>query len=108
MHARCADVFRLRTRDEWTALFDGSDACAGPVLTFTEAAEHPHNAARGTFFRQDGVLQAAPAPRFGRPPAARPRPPGAPGPDTHAVLGESAATDREVRQWQPTAPPTPC
>jgi len=100
MHARCAEVFRLRTRDEWTALFEGSDACAGPVLTFTEAAEHPHNAARGTFFKQDGVLQAAPAPRFSRTPAARPRPPGAPGADTHAVLVESGATDEEVRQWQ--------
>jgi alpha-methylacyl-CoA racemase len=100
MHARYEEVFRLRTRDEWTALFDGSDACAGPVLTFTEAAEHPHNAARGTFFRQDGVLQATPAPRFGRTPAAKPRPPGAPGADTHAVLKESGATDEEIRQWQ--------
>jgi alpha-methylacyl-CoA racemase len=100
MHARYAEVFRLRTRDEWTALFEGSDACAAPVLTFTEAAEHPHNAARATFFRQDGVLQAAPAPRFGRTPAARPRPPGAPGADTHAVLKESGATDQEVGQWQ--------
>jgi alpha-methylacyl-CoA racemase len=100
MHARYAEMFRLRTRDEWTVLFEGSDACAGPVLTFTEAAQHPHNAARGTFFRQDGVLQAAPAPRFGRTPAARPRPPGAPGADTQAVLKESGATDEEVRQWQ--------
>jgi alpha-methylacyl-CoA racemase len=100
MHARYAEVFRLRTRDEWTALFEGSDACAGPVLSFTEAAEHPHNTARGTFFEQDGVLQAAPAPRFGRTPAARPRPPGAPGADTHAVLKESGATDEEVRRWQ--------
>jgi alpha-methylacyl-CoA racemase len=100
MHARYAEVFRLRTRDEWMALFDGSDACVGPVLSFTEAAEHPHNAARDTFFRQDGVLQAAPAPRFGRTPVARPRPPGAPGADTHAVLKESGATDEQVRQWQ--------
>jgi alpha-methylacyl-CoA racemase len=100
MHVRYAEVFRLRTRDEWTAVFAGSDACVGPVLTFTEAAAHPHNAARGTFFRQDGVLQAAPAPRFGRTPAARPRPPGAPGADTHAVLKESGATDDEIRQWQ--------
>jgi len=99
MHTRYAEVFRLRTRDEWTTLFEGSDACAGPVLTFTEAAEHPHNAARGTFFKQDGILQAAPAPRFGRTPAARPRPPGAPGADTHTVLVESGATDEEVRQW---------
>ena len=100
MHERYTELFRMRTRDEWTALFDGSDACAVPVLSFTEAAEHPHNTARGTFFRQDGVVQAAPAPRFGRTPAARPRPPGAPGADTHAVLKESGATDEEVRHWQ--------
>jgi alpha-methylacyl-CoA racemase len=100
MHARYAEVFCLRTRDEWMALFEGSDACVGPILSFTEAAEHPHNAARGTFFRQDGVLQAAPAPRFARTPAGRPRPSGALGADTHAVLMESGATDEEVRQWQ--------
>jgi alpha-methylacyl-CoA racemase len=100
MHARYAEVFRLRTRDEWTTLFEGSDACVGPVLSFTEAAEHPHNTARGTFFRQDGVLQAAPAPRFGRTPAARPRSPGAPGADTRAVLAESGATDEEIQRWQ--------
>jgi len=100
MHERFTEVFRLRSRAEWTALFDGSDACAGPVLSFTEAAEHPHNLARGTFFKQDGVLQAAPAPRFGRTPAARPRPPGAPGADTYVVLSESGATDEEVRHWQ--------
>jgi len=100
MHSCYAEVFSRRTRDEWTALFEGSDACASPVLNFTEAAEHPHNFARGTYFRQDGVLQAAPAPRFGRTPAVRPRPPGAPGADTHAVLKESGATDEEVRQWQ--------
>jgi alpha-methylacyl-CoA racemase len=100
MHASYAEVFRRRTRDEWTALLEGSDACAGPVLSFTEAAEHPHNIARGTFFRLDGVLQAAPAPRFGRTPPARPRPPGAPGADTHDVLVESGATDEEIQQWQ--------
>jgi alpha-methylacyl-CoA racemase len=100
MHERYTELFRMRTRDEWTALFDGSDACAVPVLSLTEAAEHPHNTARGTFFRQDGVVQAAPAPRFGRTPTARPRPPGAPGADTRAVLAESGATDEEIQHWQ--------
>ncbi len=99
MHARYAQVFRQRKRDEWAALLEGSDACAGPVLSFTEAAEHPHNTARGTFLRQDGVLQAAPAPRFGRTPAGRPRPPSAPGADTRAVLAESGATNEELERW---------
>lgn len=95
-----AGVLRQRTRDEWVALFAGSDACVHPVLSFGEAADHPHNAARATFFRQEGVLQAAPAPRFGRTPAARPRPPGAPGAETVAMLAECGATDAELQRWR--------
>ncbi len=39
---RLAAVFRTRTRDEWTTLFEGTDACVAPVLDFTEAPHHPH------------------------------------------------------------------
>lgn len=56
--------FRTRTRDEWTAVFDGSDACVAPVLSLTEAPAHPHLAARGTFTDHGGITQPAPAPRF--------------------------------------------
>ena len=70
-HALFEAAFRTRTRDEWAALFERTDACVAPVLSPNEAAEHPHNRARGTFIRPDGVLQAAPAPRFSRTPAAR-------------------------------------
>jgi alpha-methylacyl-CoA racemase len=66
--------FAERTRAEWTAVFDGLDACVAPVLTPAEAPSHPHNRARGTFVEVDGVPQPAPAPRFGRTPAAVPRP----------------------------------
>jgi alpha-methylacyl-CoA racemase len=38
----------------------------------TEAPEHPHLAARGTFTEVDGIVQAAPAPRFSRTPADAP------------------------------------
>jgi alpha-methylacyl-CoA racemase len=100
MHARYAEVFRRRTSAEWMALFEDSDACAAPVLTFSEAAEHPHNVARGTFINPGGVLQAAPAPRFGRTPAARPRPPAAVGQDTYAVLRECGVTDEEFLAWK--------
>lgn len=55
-----------KTRDEWCAIFDGSDACVAPVLAMREAPEHPHNKARGTFVERDGILQPAPAPRFSR------------------------------------------
>ncbi|GAA5085253.1 alpha-methylacyl-CoA racemase [Thermocatellispora tengchongensis] len=61
---RLAAEFRSRTRAEWEAVFDGSDACVSPVLSMGEAAEHPHNKARGTFLRVGEVLQPAPAPRL--------------------------------------------
>jgi alpha-methylacyl-CoA racemase len=58
--------FKERTQAEWAAVFDGTDACCAPVLPLTEAARHPHLAARGTYVERDGVLQPAPAPRFSR------------------------------------------
>ncbi len=70
---RMADVFRTRTRDEWCALLEGSDACFAPVLDWDEAPRHPHNLARETFVTQDGVVQPAPAPRFSRTPASPPQ-----------------------------------
>lgn len=62
--AQFAAIFATRSRDEWAGTFDGTDACVTPVLSFTEAAEHPHMAQRGNLERRDGVLQAGPAPRF--------------------------------------------
>ncbi|MFF3377396.1 CaiB/BaiF CoA transferase family protein [Streptomyces sp. NPDC002680] len=56
--------FKSRTRDEWTAVFEGSDACVAPVLSLREAPHHPHLAARGTFTDHGGITQPAPAPRF--------------------------------------------
>ena len=64
LKVRLADLFRTRTRDEWCSLLEGSDACVTPVLDWDEAPEHPHNRARGTFARDAGLLQPAPAPRF--------------------------------------------
>lgn len=58
--------FLSRSREEWVSLLEASDACAAGVLSFTEAAEHPHLKARGTFVKVDGVVQPSPAPRFSR------------------------------------------
>ncbi len=74
--------FATRTRAEWTELFEGTDACVAPVLRLSEAPEHPHVAARGTFVERDGVAQPAPAPRFSRTVAGLGLPP-APRPGTH-------------------------
>jgi len=61
-----AAIFAQRTRDEWAATFRGTDACVTPVLTFEEADADPQLAARGTFNRDHGHLETAPAPRFSR------------------------------------------
>ncbi|MDQ2095528.1 CaiB/BaiF CoA transferase family protein [Rhodalgimonas zhirmunskyi] len=95
-----AEVFRQKTRDEWTAIFDGSDACATPVLTWSEAPKHPHLAARGTFTQVNGVTQAAPAPRFSRSQPAAPQSPVAPGADTATVLRELGYDEATITRLQ--------
>ncbi|MBC2876876.1 MULTISPECIES: CaiB/BaiF CoA transferase family protein [Streptomyces] len=80
-----AERFRGRTRAEWTAVFEGTDACVAPVLSLREAPGHPHLAARGTFADRDGVVQPAPAPRFSATPGSLRRPPAPPGAHTEEV-----------------------
>eukprot|EP00903_Cladosiphon_okamuranus_P020441 g18761.t1 len=65
-------IFRTRTRDEWDELLMGSDACYAPVLSLTEAPDHPHNTARGTFTTAGGIVQPGPAPRYSRSPTVPP------------------------------------
>ncbi|MDP4975557.1 MAG: CoA transferase [Candidatus Nanopelagicales bacterium] len=72
LRERFAHAVATRTRDDWAALADGTDACVAPVLSMSEAPQHPHLAARGTFAEVDGIMQAAPAPRFSRTPADAP------------------------------------
>ena len=79
LRARLAAQFRTRTRDEWCAILEGTDACVAPVLSLVEAPAHPHNQARATFVDVAGVTQPAPAPRFSRTPCATPTPAAAPG-----------------------------
>jgi alpha-methylacyl-CoA racemase len=68
LREKLAARIRTRTRDEWNRVFEGTDACFGPVMSMTEAPAHPHNVARRTFIEREGVVQPAPAPRFGRTP----------------------------------------
>ena len=69
LKARLTALFLTRTRDEWCALMDGTDICFAPVLSLTEAPQHRHNVARGTFVEDGGIIQPAPAPRFSVTPA---------------------------------------
>jgi alpha-methylacyl-CoA racemase len=95
LKARIAEVFRSKTRDEWCALMEHTDVCFAPVLTMSEAAEHPHNVARQMILDIDGVKQPAPAPRFSRTPGEIVRPPAHPGQHTREVLADfGVASDR--------------
>ncbi len=72
LRERLAALFATQPRAHWTALLEGSDACFAPVLTPREALVHPHLAARAVYGERDGVLQAAPAPRFSATPSGPP------------------------------------
>lgn len=85
---RLTEIFRSKTRDDWCELMEHTDVCFAPVLTMSEAYEHPHNVARGTFLDLDGVRQPAPAPRFSRTPGEIARPPAHPGQHSREVLTE--------------------
>lgn len=85
LREQTAARFKSRTRDEWTALFEGSDACVAPVLSLREAPHHPHLAARGTFTDHGGITQPAPAPRFSATPTRVRTGPARPGADTGTV-----------------------
>ncbi|MGY0499360.1 CaiB/BaiF CoA transferase family protein [Nocardia sp. FBN12] len=61
-----ATAFRSRTMSEWAKIFDGSDACVTPVLTYSEALVHPHMRGREVHTRINGIDQPRPAPRFSR------------------------------------------
>jgi len=102
MKERVAAVVKSKTRDEWTAAFDGTDACVAPVLTPWEAPSHPHNRARSTFVEVDGVMQPAPAPRFSRTPSSISRPPSVPGGDTVSGLLEWGVDEGTVAKLRET------
>lgn len=63
-----AALFHTKTRDEWCTLLEGTDACFAPVLSYAESLQHPQMTARESYVEADGLLQAAPAPRFSRTP----------------------------------------
>ena len=100
LKARLATAFMTKTRDEWCALLEGSDACFAPVLDWDEAPRHPHNRARGSFVSVDGVIHPAPAPRFSRTPAAEPRPATAIGSEGEAILRDWGISTSAIEALQ--------
>jgi alpha-methylacyl-CoA racemase len=101
LRARIAATFKSRTREHWCGLLEGTDVCFAPVLDMDESVRHPHNVARGTHVEFQGVLNPAPAPKFGGTPSAIRKAPPAPGEDTDAALldwGFSATEIAGLRQ----------
>ncbi|KVL37242.1 CaiB/BaiF CoA transferase family protein [Burkholderia sp. MSMB1835] len=96
--ARLADTFRMKSRDEWAQIFEGSDACVTPVLDYREAPRHCHQIAREGFITVAGMEQPAPAPRFSRTPGAVRW--GAPQTGGHSVqiLAELSIPDAEIER----------
>jgi alpha-methylacyl-CoA racemase len=91
-----AGIFRSRTRAEWSDLFDGTDACVTPVLSFSEAVAHPHNVERETYTTAFGVTQPAPAPRFSGSPGSISGPPPLPGSNSLSVLSDWGMSDTDI------------
>ena len=94
-----ADIGRLiaaKTRDEWSALLEGTDVCFAPVLRIDEVARHPHAVARGAYIDIGGVTQPAPAPRFSRSQLAHPTAPVKPGSHTDILLAEAGFNADEI------------
>ncbi|MDF8359501.1 CaiB/BaiF CoA transferase family protein [Achromobacter anxifer] len=96
LRAKLAGIIAGKTRGQWCALLEGTDACFAPVLDFEEAPRHPHHQARGSFIETGGTVHPAPAPRFSRTPGqARPVP--APGEHTEALLAELGLAQAEIQ-----------
>jgi alpha-methylacyl-CoA racemase len=93
LRSSIAAAFASRTREEWSKVFEGTDACVAPVLSLLEAPRHPHLVERGTFVEVAGIAQPAPAPRFSRTITSLPDAPPPLGQHTRQILVESGLTN---------------
>ncbi len=76
MRAKFEKAISQKTRDEWAMIFEGSDSCVFPVLSFKEAQQNKHNQLREIFAPSgdiDGALEPMPAPKLLRTPGLLPR-----------------------------------
>ena len=94
---RFAGVFASKTRDEWCAVFDGTDACVAPILTPTEAPAHAHNRARATFVEgARGAPTPQAAPRLSRTPGTASGEAPVPGTHSRTIFSELGMSTDEI------------
>ncbi len=84
-----SSVFLTKTRGEWCKIMKDKDVCFSPVLSITEAYEHPHNKARKLFLKNGKRIEPAPAPRFSR----------TPGSINRDLSGSNAETSKLLFDW---------
>ena len=88
LKTKLQEVIKQKTQAQWCEIMEGTDVCFAPVLTMTEATQHPHHIARNTFINIAGVTQPAPAPRFSRTSPETPTPPAHAGQHSTQILNE--------------------
>jgi alpha-methylacyl-CoA racemase len=93
---RMAAIFKAKTRAEWTEELEGTDICFAPVLDFSEAPDHPHLKARGTYVEAFGQIHPAPAPRLSRTPSEISGPPCVPGEHSREILADWGFGEAEI------------
>lgn len=96
MRKRFAQIFAMRTRDEWVSAAAERDACLAPVLTIDEAPGHPQMQTREVYASFDGLRHPSPAPRFSRTPSTLRRPTPAPGRDSRQALADWGVPSDQV------------
>jgi alpha-methylacyl-CoA racemase len=96
MKEKLTTVIKQKTQAQWSEIMEGTDVCFAPVLNFLDAPKHPANIARNTYIEVDGLVQPAPAPRFGRTPSEVRHGGHDVGQDTDAVLMEMGFGEQEL------------
>lgn len=97
LKAQLADILKTKTRDEWAAVSEGSDACFTPILSAKESLTYPHNVARNSYQEVDGFMQPAPAPRFSRTPSSVEHGQHETGQDTQTVLNDLGLSETDIQ-----------
>lgn len=95
-HEALEAIFASKSRDEWADLFNGTDACVTPVLTYLEAPAHPQNAARGGLTEHQGRIHPGMAPRFSSDDNTINHDLAIPGADTRGLLAEIGMSEHSI------------
>jgi len=98
MRDRFAEVFKTKTRDEWAAIFDDTDACVAPVMDMDEVNNHRHNKERALLVEVEGVSQPGPAPRLSRTPGSVQKPGTPRGSETREILEEVGYKGKQIEE----------